>query len=347
MADFKFTCTKCGQDIECDELWSGHQIECPTCKTELTVPPKPDAPPHANLAAAKPGQARLSIGQSRTERSSAPPPPPPQMATLQQQLNAAKLGKKGAAMKWITISAVVIVVAVGAYLGYPYLRDWMAKRSEAAKQASTPPPVTNAVPAEPPPPKELPTLPAVWTLDVDKAKIPEGKVNGTISGTNFVPDYARLDKVGATYLLRLLQGAPASPDLGFMVYLRLNAGESVTGHTWTVSQELKEKTLPQVVKLWKPNPKYVAKQKTFASGYALKVELGEIADGVIPGKIFLAVPDTEQSVVAGVFKANTSLADASGAAASSPVVVPSAEPPPGPPGAADRSGFDKRYGVKR
>ena len=39
---------------------------------------------------------------------------------------------------------------------------------------------------------------------------------------------------------------------------------------------------------------------------------------MLPGKIFLALPDTEQSVVAGVFKATTTLADASGAAAANP-----------------------------
>ena len=72
MADMKFACSHCGQDIECDELWSGHEIQCPTCQGQLVVPPKPDAPPHASLAAAKPGQARLSIGQSRHQRSAAP-----------------------------------------------------------------------------------------------------------------------------------------------------------------------------------------------------------------------------------------------------------------------------------
>ena len=348
MADLRFTCTHCGQEIECDELWSGREIQCPTCQAQLAVPPKSDAPPQAALASAKPGQARLSIGQSRTERTAAPPPLPPQMATLQQQLNQAKLGKKGNPMKWVTISAVILVVAVGAYLGYPYLRDWMAKRSETAKQASAPPLVTNAVPAEPPPPpKELPVLPAVWTLDVDKANIPEGKVNGLISGTNFVPEFASLDKVGTTYLLRLLQGTPATPDVGFMVYLRLNVGESVTGHTWTVSQDLKDRTLPQVVKLWKTNPRYAAKQKTFSSGYAMKLELGQITNGVIPGKIFVALPDTEQSVVAGMFKASTTLADASGAVVASPVAPPNPVAPPPAPGGAERSAFDKRYGVRK
>jgi hypothetical protein len=269
------------------------------------------------------------------------------MATLQQQLNQAKLAKKGNPMKWVIIGAVVVVVGVAGYFGYGYFSEWQAKRSEAARLASAPPPVTNAVPAEPPPPPpELPVLPAVWTLDLDKATIPEGKVNGTISGTNFVPEFARLDKAGATYLLRLLQGAPAKPDLGFMVYLRLNAGESLAGHTWRVSQELKEKTLPQVVKLWKPNPKYAAMQKSFSSGYAMKVELGQIADGAISGKIFLALPDTEQSVVAGVFKANTTLGDPSGAAAPSPGVAPNSGHAPRMPMVPQTPALEKRSRAK-
>jgi hypothetical protein len=183
---------------------------------------------------------------------------------------------------------------------------------------------------------------AVWTLDLDKAKTPNGKVNGMISGTNFVPEIVRLDKVGPTCLLRLLQGAAAAPDLGFMVYLRLNAGESVTGRTWTVTQDLKDKNLPQVVKVWKSNPRYAATQKSFSSGYAMKLELGDITDGVISGKIFLALPDPEQSVVAGVFKANASLADAAAAGA-----APNPAPAAGAPSPAGRSAMDQRYNRKR
>ena len=274
---------------------------------------------------------------------------------LQQKLAQAKAGQKGSAMKWVTIGVVVIAVGVGAYLGYPYLKEWQAKRSEAAKQASAnaTQEATNAAAAETPPPapapeKELPVIPPVWTLDVDKAKIPEGKANGMISGTNFVVETARLDMVGNAYLLRLLEGAVASPDRAFMVYLRPEAGESVTGRTWTVSQDLKGKSVPQVVKLWKTNPRYQAQQKAFSSGYAMKLELGEIANGTISGKIFLAVPPaTEQSVVAGVFKASTSLADATGATAVNPAVTPNPAAAPAPPPAAEPANFDQRYGPKR
>jgi hypothetical protein len=264
------------------------------------------------------------------------------MATLQQQLNQAKLARKGNPMKWVTTGVVVVALGVGGYFGYPYLRDWMAKRKEAAQQASAPPPDTNAVPAPPPPPREPPMVPAVWTLDLDQAKTPSGKVNGMISGTNFVPDVARLDKVGTGCWLSFLQGAPAAPDRGFRVYLRLNAGESVTGRTWTVTQDLKDRNLPQVVKIWKTDPRYAATQKSYSSGYAMKLELGDVTDGLISGKIFLALPDTEQSVVAGVFKANATLADAAAA-----TVAPNPGPAPGAPSPAGRAAFDQRYGRKR
>ena len=154
--------------------------------------------------------------------------------------------------------------------------------------------------------------------------------------------------VGNVCLLRLLQGPTASPDLGFMVYLRPNAGESITGRTWTVSQEMKGRTVPQVVRLRKTNPRYAAQQKTVSSGYAMKLELGGIINGVIPGRIFLAVPpEAEQSVVAGVFKAATNLGDAAGANAANPATPPGtvAPPPARPP--AEPDSFEQRYGRKR
>src|SRR5260370_41513486 len=61
--------------------------------------------------------------------------------------------------------------------------------------------------------------------------------------------------------------------------------------------------VPQVAKRWKPNPKFAPQLKSFYNGYAMKLELGQVADNSIPGKIFLALPDPEQTVVAGVFKA--------------------------------------------
>jgi len=359
MADMKFTCRHCGQEIECDELWSGHEIQCPTCQKQLVVPPKPDAPPHVSLAAAKPGQPRLSIGQSQTERSAAPKAIAPQVAALEQKLSQAKAGQKSGAMKWVIVGAVVVVCGVGGYLGYPYVTAALSKRSETAKPASQAPtqevaaatsPDAPPAPSEAPAPKEekeLPVLSPVWTLDLDKAKIPSSKVNGSISGTNFVAESAMC----TAQLVRFFQGASASPDREIIVYLHLNPGQSPTGHTWSVSQDMKGRTVPQVVKRWKPNPKYAPQSKQFSTGYAMKLEFGEVTNGTLPGKIFVALPDPEQTVIAGQFKAATTLADASGAAAPPPTVMPTLTPnptaPPPGPAPAERPGFDRRYGIKR
>jgi hypothetical protein len=340
MADFKFSCPHCSIAIECDELWCGREIQCPSCQKEFAVPQKPAGPPHAALAGAKPGQAKLSIGSSRAQHSTAPKAVAPQVAALEQQLKAAKAGQKGSGMKWVTAGIVVVVLAAGGYFGYGFYTKWQEKKAEDARQAAAPPPVTNAAPAEPeppPPPKEVAMIPPVWTLDVDHAKIPEGKANGTISGTNFVPETA----ICTPQFLGLYEGQVRSPEMGVVVYLNLKPGESLTNRSFTVSPDKRDPGVRQVAKLWKTNPRFAAHNKSFSSGYALKLEFGESASNVISGKIFLALPDTEQTVVAGQFKALTAMPAAASSAAAAQAVAPMAPPPTARPGPQDR------YGRKR
>jgi hypothetical protein len=156
---------------------------------------------------------------------------------------------------------------------------------------------------------ELPLLPAKWTLDLGTVQIPEGRVNGTISGTNFVPDTVRVDLAGTAYVLDLRQGQGVSADRQMLVFLRLKPGETLAGRSWSVSKDMKGAGVPQVAKLWKPKPRFAPVRKNFSSGYAMKLEFGQMTDGVISGKIFLALPDEEQSVVAGVFSADTGFGD--------------------------------------
>src|SRR5207245_10218921 len=87
--------------------------------------------------------------------------------------------------------------------------------------------------------QDLPVIPAVWTLEVATATIPEGRVNGMISGTNFLADSARLE---ATYVLSLRQGTNASPEREILVYLHPRPGEKISGRTWTVSKDMKDKS---------------------------------------------------------------------------------------------------------
>jgi len=219
----------------------------------------------------------------------------------------------------------------------------------AARQTTAPGsiPITGGAPgAGTPAPatveKELPLLPGVWTLEIASAKIPEGRANGMLSGTNFVPDTARVDPVETAQVLRLIQGSALSPDREILIYLHPKAGETLAGHSWTINKDMKGAEVPRVAKRWKTNPRYAATLKPYASGYAMKLELGPMADGVLPGKIFLALPDAEQSFVAGLFKVSTAVAASTSDGTQNPAMAP---PNAGTATPAERAAFDKRYGV--
>ena len=194
---------------------------------------------------------------------------------------------------------------------------------------------TNAADAQP-------LIPAVWTLDLTKARIPDGRANGTLAGTNFVPETARVDPLGNAKILRLVQGQTLSPDREILIYLHLKSGEKLGGQKLDVSQDMAGGGVPQVTKRWKNNPKYAPQYKNFNSGYAMRLELGQAADGAVPGKIYLALPDPDRSVVAGTFKAaifTNIVVDATVQAA------PVMEPNPGR--AAADAAWEARYGQRR
>ncbi|MBC8094931.1 MAG: hypothetical protein H7Y43_03875, partial [Akkermansiaceae bacterium] len=58
---------------------------------------------------------------------------------------------------------------------------------------------------------------------------------------------------------------------------------------------------PRVVMRWKEGAEN--KSETYTNGFALKVEFGPQKGNRLPGKIYLCLPDQNQSCVAGVFNA--------------------------------------------
>ncbi len=377
MADLRITCPHCRQDIECDELWVGHELQCPICQASFTVqaPATPKGPAGNSLVPKPPpgGAPRLSVGQAQVPAQTGrnipirnlTGPPPKKKSPL------------------ISILAGVLVVAalgVGGYFGFGWIKEKQdkAKAKSAAElrnsdggeaghianlnkvldatepggaglaslgsgneqpRARAPRmPDSGAAPSGP-------ITPPKYTLDVAQATIPQGPVNGMISGTNFVAESARLDFVGTAPVLRFLQGEPTSPDREMFIYLRLKAGERLGGQSVTISNDMKGAGLLQVAKRWKANPMYPPTMKTFNFGYALKLELGQATNETIPGKIFLALPDTEQSVIGGVFTAAIHKPDPSlqPAAYSTPVTTPTT--PTTTPAGMDPRYRNSRYGT--
>src|ERR1051325_766369 len=305
MAELKFNCTKCGQLIACDDLWIGHQINGPSCQTELSVPSQQEAPKpaqHNPLVPQVPGNTKLSIGQAR-HQSSTPPPQAGAGASGATSFKTRAAGSKkkkgnGAATKYAVAGLCVVAIAAVAYfVGYPQFQKWQEKKKadEEAKNAAA----AKAAAATNSPPQPAMVAP-VFTLDVTNAAIPEGKVNGMVSGTNFVPDSIRVDQVGPVQALRFVQGAPTAPDRELLIYLHPKAGETLAAHNWTVSEDQKTGA-PQVLKRWKDPTTQQPRAQTYNHGYAMKLELGQMNGSALPGKIFLALNDGQQTVARKIF----------------------------------------------
>jgi hypothetical protein len=189
--------------------------------------------------------------------------------------------------------------------------------------------------------KQLPVVPPVYTLELTSAKIPEGRVNGMLAGTNFVSESSRVDPSPTAQVLRFMQGQPASPDREMLVYLHLKPGEKLGGQVVNVTSDMHGAGVPSVAKRWKTNPRSApSAPKFFSSGYAMKLELGAVTNGVVPGKIYLALPDAEQSVIAGMFVAAAVTPDTTMMqVAPTPAAVPTAG------NAAAAEAVRKRYGM--
>ena len=391
MADIKFSCPHCNQHITCDELWGGHELQCPGCQGTLVVPGVAAAPaqPAENSLVPKPppGGSKVTLNrpQAHATGGGAAASGPPRNIPIRNLAPAVKK-KQSPVVKFAITAAVLVVLGAGGYFGYLWLSDMQSKANAKSREAEKnsdggqvghiealnsvldatepgkmpsdpgarrrqrPNPAAQQVaaaddsgnPAAAAPPDSRPVIPAVWTLDVGTAKIPEGRVNGAISGTNFVADTARIDPVGTAQVLRFLQGSAVSPDREIMVYLHLKAGEKLGGQTLSISQDMRGVGVPQVTKRWKTNPKYAPTLKSFSTGYAMKLELGQVTNNLVAGKIFVALPDTEQTVVAGTFNATVIVPDPNMQQA-----MPMASPANPTAPNASRTAFDQRYGIRR
>src|SRR6476660_6964725 len=103
MADLKFPCPSCQQNIVCDELWCGQEIQCPACKVALVVPqkeaslipppPPPGSAPKLSIGRHQPAAAAPTGGQRFVPGSLSKPPPPK--------------AKKGQALKFVKIGVAL------------------------------------------------------------------------------------------------------------------------------------------------------------------------------------------------------------------------------------------------
>lgn len=394
MADIKISCPHCNQHITCDELWGGHELQCPSCQGTLTVPARAAAPAPTPVAIAPKSLVpppppssgpRLAVGQGGAQK-----PAVQDRAIPIRNLAPPKKKETNLVVRIATTAAVVVALGTGGYFGFIWLKGMQDKanakshedeaRNSGESQVGHIANLNNMLDATEPGhypgetrgrsvgpkarstgvgeeismggdsgasaasaaaamEKQLPVVAPVYSLELETAKIPEGRVNGVLAGTNFLAESTRIDPSPTAQVLRFIQGQPASPDREMLVYLHLKAGEKLGGQVVTVTSDMHGAGVPSVAKRWKTNPRFAPSSKFFSSGYAMKLELGTVTNGVVPGKIYLALPDPEQSVIAGIFMASTTTPDATMMQVATPAAVPTAG------NAAATEAMRKRYGM--
>ncbi len=343
----------------CDEAYAGQQVLCPGCQQPLTVP-GPGGKGDNPLVPKPPseGKSKLAIGTAGTlgKGAAAQPSHPSNLASYKSKF---QVKKKSAWTEYALYTVIAAILGGGGYFAYITFYKAPAEEGQPAANKGKAPkdgaPADGAAAAtdpnaaqpaaEPPPPKPAPMVAPTYTLDIKNVKISDGPVNGVITGTNFIAETVRVDLTPQSQVLRFIQGAPTSPDREVLVYLKLKPTDVLGGQTLVISNEMRGATVPNVAKRWKTNPRYAPQMKSFSSGYAMRLELGAPTNGAVAGKIFIALPDKEETVVAGSFKLTPmSVEQAQAAAAAATAAQPAA--PVQRPTPLDPA-MQRRYGIKR
>ena len=133
MADLKFSCPQCSQHITCDEPWAGHQIECPACHNNITVPHTPSVaiPPSVlTREVSKAEGPKLAAGATQVARSTAHGPGPQRQFTPHRpRSNNSLLGYA------ILVVVIAAVAGVGYFYGLPLLKDALQQAPSSVPSA--------------------------------------------------------------------------------------------------------------------------------------------------------------------------------------------------------------------
>ncbi|MBI3464117.1 MAG: hypothetical protein HY000_13830 [Planctomycetes bacterium] len=141
------------------------------------------------------------------------------------------------------------------------------------------------------------TAKPVWTMDLSKMRIPDAPATGRIHGEDFTAEQAELE--GG--ILTLREGKDFFPEKAVKLFLFLKEGESVEGKTFRVTGKERFRS-PHVHVQWRAKKgEGVPETETVMDNYAMVLEFGKIKDSRLPGRIYLCLPNTTKSFVAGTF----------------------------------------------
>src|ERR1043166_256174 len=237
------------------------------------------------------------------------------MALTQLQLD---LRLWGAPLAWIGLifgylSLVVALVAWGIYGYRQYVKHegplnarsppWPAPGS-ALSPPSAKPSVPNSRPSSGSPTQPAPTPVAPRPVDPKvttnplTAQIPDTFISGTVRGRDFKPDSVTITSSG----LVLKQGKEFFPDLSVTLFLRAGAGEILDGRKFAIGPQATPGVAYSIHVARKESKGGVPSTEIVNGNYALRLEFGTRQGNKIPGKIYLELPKSLETKIAGTFE---------------------------------------------
>lgn len=134
-----------------------------------------------------------------------------------------------------------------------------------------------------------------WTLNLELATTPEAAAIGRIHGQSSTLDRA----VFQGGVLTLRPSVRGSPDVSLAINFGGALPEAIAGKTINVSAGTDKAA--HVTLRWKAGDQN--ERQYFNNGYALRLEMGALANNHMPGKIYFCAPDELKSYVLGTFNA--------------------------------------------
>jgi hypothetical protein len=330
-AEFKYPCPACGKPIQGNTRDCGSKVKCPVCQADIDVPQLDLAMKlHYSRADHSVPVPQHATAAPRAAGVEPPPPPMCRLAVISFWLSLSSLliwpfgfvpgifcarkaqveiekDSKLGGRKLAQLALVMgygFAVLFGAAVVFAVLHFTAPRRPskpgvEIVKPSVPVQPAATNVPVvvEPGP------IDIGWTLNLTNMVAPPRPAAGKIHGQDFKHTEAGV----GTNVLSLHQGTNFPHDLSVFIFFRPKPGESLNGKRFEVGADA-ESPLREVRIGWKEGGGEKHWQK-FTNGYALKLEFGNVTRNTVTGTntmagtIYLCLPDTNYSYIAGTFDA--------------------------------------------
>jgi DNA-directed RNA polymerase subunit RPC12/RpoP len=280
MSEFKYACPVCGQHMMCDSSQSGTVMECPTCFQKITAPQAP----------ASDDQKFILTGTKVGER------PPPKIITGSSTY-APTTKNPLPVILLLTVFAGAVAAGIFVFRGKIFGSGGSGTQTNAIASAAA----NGQSPQAQVPARHVLVAPPAsdtnWTLNLDRAtNFPAVPLAGRIHALDFIVERAYFQNG----ILTLREGARGPLEFGCTINFSGAQAEALSGQTINVTTNAD--TAARVSLRWKNDAD--SGRDNFASGYAMRLEFGALANNHLLGKIYLCTPDAEKSYLLGIFNAD-------------------------------------------